>query len=75
MEAVQNNGLPSKLRPDHGTKNNISLPRLWRVVTVVASSQGKAVIISELSGWGMICLLVVLVFFIACLCFWRRICI
>ena len=41
----------------------ILLPRLWRVVTVVASSHGKAVIISELSGCSVICLLVVLVFF------------
>ena len=42
----------------------ILLPRLWRIVTVVASSHGKTVIISKLSGCSVICLLVVLVFFL-----------
>ena len=74
IEAVQSYGLPSKVRPYHGLKI-ISLSCLQRVVTVAASSQGKAVIFSELSGCAVICLLVVLLFFIACSCFWRKICI
>ena len=74
IEAVQNYGLPSKVRAYHGLKI-ISLSCLQRIVTVAASSQGKAVIFSELSGCAVICLLVVLLFFIACSCFWRKICI
>ena len=72
MEAVQNYGLPSKVRADHGSKNNF-VAAFMKSLTVVASSQEKAVIISELSGCGVVCLLVVIVFFIACSCFWRRI--